>query len=184
MGNSTKSVSVATKDDNRSSKGPDKPHAYDATRQREYFEGVLSRRVIAFLIDFIIILVLTVAAYFILFVAGIFTLGLTWLLLGAAFPVVALTYNAYTLSRPQSATIGMRSVDLQMRTWYGAPMYALLAAFHAVLFYVSVTVFTPFILLIAPFNRRKRCLHDFFAGTVVINTESRAKTYRNIEKGV
>lgn len=156
----------------------DKPHAYDPVRQREYFEGVLTRRVIAFLIDLAIIFVLTMIAYVVLFVAGIFTLFLTWLLFGAAFPLVALGYNAYTLSRPQTATLGMRFVDLQMRTWYGAPMYALLAAFHAVLFYVSVTVLTPFILLIAPFNGRKRCLHDFFAGTVVINTDARAKAYK------
>jgi len=156
----------------------DKPHAYDPVRQREYFEGVLSRRVIAFVIDLTIILALTLAAYVFLFIAGIFTLGLTWLLLGVAFPIVALSYNAYTLSRPQSATIGMRVTDLQMRTWYGAPMYALLAAFHAILFYVSVTFLTPFILLLAPFNGRKRCLHDYFAGTVVINTDARAKAYR------
>lgn len=156
----------------------DKPHAYDPVNQREYFEGVLSRRIIAFVIDFAIILLLTLAAYVFLLLAGIFTLGLTWLLIGAAFPIVALTYNAYTLSRPQSATIGMRATDLQMRTWYGAPMYAVLAAFHAILFYVSVTFLTPFILLLAPFNGRKRCLHDYFAGTVVINTDSRARAYR------
>jgi uncharacterized RDD family membrane protein YckC len=72
----------------------------------------------------------------------------------------------------------MRSVDLQMRTWYGAPMYALLAAFHAVLYYVTVTFLTPFILFIAPFNARKRCLHDFLAGTVVINTDDRSKIYK------
>lgn len=156
----------------------DKPHAYDAVRQQEYFSGVLSRRVMAFIIDFAIIVVLTIVACVVLLVLGIFTFGLTWLLIGTAFPLVALSYNAYTLSRPQSATIGMRFVDLQMRTWYGAPMYAMLAAFHAILFYVSVTFLTPFVLLIAPFNARKRCLHDFFAGTVVINTDTRAKLNR------
>ena len=156
----------------------DKPHAYDPVRHREYFEGVLTRRVIAFAIDITIILVLTMAVYLLLFFAGIFTFGLTWLLFGIAFPAVALAYSAYTLSRPQSATIGMRSTDLQMRTWYGAPIYALLAAFHAVLFYFSVTILTPFVLAIALFNGRKRCLHDFLAGTVVINTEARARTYK------
>ena len=156
----------------------DKPHAYDPVSQREYFESVLSRRILAFLIDITIIFVLTIAVYVLLFFAGIFTLGLTWLLLGIAFPAVALAYNAYTLSRPESATIGMRVMELQMRTWYGAPMYALLAAFHTVLYYVSVTVFTPFVLLLALFTRRKRCLHDFVAGTVVINTDARAKSYR------
>lgn len=162
-----------------SSADNDKPHAYDAARQPEYFDGVLSRRVVAFLIDFAIIVILTIITCVLLFIAGIFTFGLTWLLIGTAFPLVALAYNAYTLSRPQSATIGMRALDLQMRTWYGAPMYSLLAALHAILFYISVTFLTPFILLIAPFNRRKRCLHDFFAGTVVINTDAKANIKRS-----
>ena len=158
----------------------DKPHAYDPVTQSEYFEGVLSRRIVAFVIDVVIVFALTIVAWVFLFVAGIFTLGLAWLLFGLAFPFVALTYNAITLSGPQSATIGMRATDLQMRTWYGAPMYALLAAFHAVLYYVSVVFLTPFVLLIAPFNARKRCLHDYLAGTVVINSEDRADLYRRI----
>jgi len=155
-----------------------KPHAYDPVSQSEYFEDLLGRRIMAFALDFAIIFVLSIAVYMLLFFAGIFTLGLAWLLFGIAFPVVALSYTAYTLSGPESATIGMRVMELQMRTWYGAPMYALLAAFHAILFYVSVTVFTPFVLLIAPFTRRKRCLHDFVAGSVVINTDAKAKSYR------
>ncbi|MEE8307251.1 MAG: RDD family protein, partial [Gammaproteobacteria bacterium] len=83
-----------------------KPHAYDAVRQREYFEGVVGRRIIAFLIDIAIILLLTIAVCLLLIIVGIFTFGLTWLLLGMTLPAVALAYNAYTLSRPQSATIG------------------------------------------------------------------------------
>ena len=158
----------------------EKPHAYNPQTQGEYFEGVLSRRVMAFLIDVVIIFSLTIVAYVVLLVAGIFTLGLAWLLLGLAFPAIALAYSAVTLSAPQSATIGMRATDLQMRTWYGARMYALLGAFHAVLFYVSVTILTPFVLLIAPFNARKRCLHDFLAGVVVINSEERAELNRRV----
>lgn len=178
MTGSARGGSTAKNPEQLTFENSDKPHAYNPQRQREYFEGVLSRRIIAFFIDITIILALTIVVYVVLFVAGIFTLGLTWLLFGVAFPAVALAYNAYTLSHPQSATIGMRSVDLQMRTWYGAPMYALLAAFHAVLYYVTVTFLTPFILFIAPFNARKRCLHDFLAGTVVINTDDRSKIYK------
>lgn len=128
----------------------------------------------AFLIDIAIIFTLWIAAVVILFFVGIFTLGLAWLLYGALFPIVALGYNAWTLSRDVSATVGMRLMDLEMRTWYGERMYALLAAFHALLYYFTVTMLTPFILLIAPFNARKRCLHDFFAGTVMINSKIRA----------
>ncbi len=155
-----------------------RPHAFDPAAQPEYFDGVLGRRVIAFLIDVMIIFALWIAAAVILLFAGIFTLGLAWLLFGAVFPVVALGYNAWTLSRPVSATVGMRLMDLEMRTWYGDRMYALLAAFHALLYYFTVTMLTPFVLLIAPFNNRKRCLHDFLAGTVVINAGARADNLR------
>lgn len=149
-----------------------RPHAYDPVSQPELFEGILGRRITAFLIDLAIIFALWIAACVFLFVAGIFTLGLAWLLYGAVFPVVALGYNAFTLSRPVSATVGMRMANLEMRTWYGEPMYALLAAFHALLFYFTVTMLTPFILLVAPFNERKRCVHDFLAGTLLINSDA------------
>lgn len=153
-------------------------HAFDPDAHPEYFEGVLSRRIMAFLIDIMIIFALWLASMVVLFFVGIFTLGLAWLLFGAVFPIVALGYNAWTLSRHVSATVGMRLMDLEMRTWYGERMYAMLAAFHALLYYFTITMLTPFILLIAPFNRRRRCLHDFFAGTVMINTKARARTLR------
>jgi hypothetical protein len=34
-----------------------KPHAYDPSRNPELFEGVLARRIVAFMIDFIVIAV-------------------------------------------------------------------------------------------------------------------------------
>ncbi len=150
------------------------PHAYDPVTHPELFDAILGRRMIAFLIDASIIVMLTLGVYGLLLVGGVFTLGLTWLLLGVAFPAVALGYTAYTLSQPPSATIGMRAVDLEMRTWYGAPMYALLGAFHALLFYFTVTLLTPLVLIVPLLNERKRCLHDFLGGTVIINNEARA----------
>ena len=61
-----------------------------------------------------------------------------------------------------------------MRTWYGAPSYFVLGAVHAIAFWISVTVVTPLVLLIGPFNSRKRLLHDFLLGTVVVNNPGRA----------
>ncbi len=156
----------------------DRPDAYDPYAQPELFEEVRRRRVGAFLIDVILVLLMTFVAYIVLAVAGLFTFGLAWFLLGIAFPAIALAYSAITFGGPASATIGMRMMDLEMRTWYGSPMYALLGAFHTLLYYFSVSILTPFILLVALFNARKRCLHDYLCGTVVINTPERARTYR------
>ena len=53
-----------------------KPHAYDPLTQPELFEGVLARRVVAFIIDFIIIAVPVVLAAMFISAFGIVTLGL------------------------------------------------------------------------------------------------------------
>jgi uncharacterized RDD family membrane protein YckC len=155
------------------------PHAYDPGTQAEYFEGVLGRRSMAFLFDFAIVLFLWLVACVFLAIAGIITLGLAWLLFGIAFPAVALGYSALTMSRPSSSTIGMRMFDLQIRTWYGDRMNGMLGAFHTLVYYFSVTFLTPVILLLPFFNDRKRCLHDYLTGTVVINSEMRADMNRD-----
>jgi uncharacterized RDD family membrane protein YckC len=41
---------------------------------------------------------------------------------------------------------------------------------HAILFWISISALTPFIVLIGPFNERRRLLHDFLLGTVIINS--------------
>lgn len=90
----------------------------------------------------------------------------------------ALASYGLTLGGPSSATIGMRVLELEMRTWYGAPCYFVLGAVHAVAFYVSVSVLTPLVLLVCLFNQRHRLLHDIVLGTVVINSPARAAGLR------
>ncbi|MEW5208251.1 RDD family protein, partial [Bacillus cereus] len=55
----------------------------------------------------------------------------------------ALVYYGSSLGGPHSATVGMRAMDLQLRTWYGEPGYFVLGAVHAVLFWVSISVLSP-----------------------------------------
>jgi uncharacterized RDD family membrane protein YckC len=64
-------------------------------------------------------------------------------------------------------------MDLQLRTWDGGPGYFVLGAAHALLFWVSISMLTPFVLLIGLFNGRRRLLHDFVLGTVVVNSSVR-----------
>ena len=44
-----------------------KPHAYDPATQPELFEGVLARRVVAFIVDFVIISIPVVLAAMFIF---------------------------------------------------------------------------------------------------------------------
>lgn len=151
-------------------------HAYDPVAQPELFENVLARRVIAFFIDVLVIAVpLALLAVFIL-VFGVVTLGLGWFLFLLFTPISviwALFYYGLTLGGPTGASIGMRVVGIEMRTWYGGDMYFLLGAVHAVAFWLTVSLLTPFVLLVGLFNDRRRLLHDMLLGTVVINSAAR-----------
>ena len=162
-----------------------KPHAYDPTTSPELFEGVLARRVLAFFIDVILIAIPVVFAGLFIFVFGLVTFGLGWALywlLSPAAVIWALVYYGTTFGSPASATIGMRMMDLEMRTWYGAPMYFLLGAVHAIVFWITVSALTPLILLVGLFNERRRLLHDMLVGTVVINNEARADALRVLSR--
>lgn len=158
-----------------------KPHAYDPIASPELFEGVLARRVVAFVIDLIILGIPVLLATFFVTLLGLVTFGLGWLLFWLLYPATVLwvlLYYGLTFGSPASATIGMRIMDLEMRTWYGAPAYFVLGAVHAIAYWVSVSFFTPFILLVGFFNERRRLLHDMIVGTVVINNPVRAQVLR------
>ena len=152
------------------------PHAFDPAAQPELFRGVLTRRFFAFIIDLVILSVPILLGIIFIALFGIVTLGLGWLLFWLVSPlsiVWALLYYGLTLGGPHSATIGMRVMDLQLRTWYGEPAYFVLGAAHAVLYWVSVSVLTPLVLLLGLFTSRKQLLHDLVLGTIVINTSTR-----------
>ncbi|MGJ5179418.1 RDD family protein [Bradyrhizobium oligotrophicum] len=164
---------------NRGSDGTGlRPHAYDPYQQPELFRGVLTRRMIAFFIDLLVLAVPVILAVIFIAVFGVVTFGLGWALFWLVSPasvIWAIVYYGATIGGPNSATVGMRVMDLQVRTWYGAPGYFVLGAVHAVCFWISVSVLSPFVLLIGLFNGRRRLLHDFVLGTVVINTSVRAQ---------
>jgi uncharacterized RDD family membrane protein YckC len=158
-----------------------KPHAYDPLLNPEVFEGVLARRCIAFLIDLTIITIPVLFAAVFIFIFGLVTLGLGFALYGLLSPgavIWAIAYYGFTFGSPPSATIGMRIMDIEMRTWYGAPAYFVLGAVHAIVYWVTVSFLTPLILLVAFFNERKRLLHDMLVGTIVINNSARASALR------
>jgi len=153
------------------------PHAFDPWSQPELFRGVLTRRVFAFLIDLVVLSVPVILAYVFIAVFGLITLGLGWALFWLAWPasvIWAVIYYGASLGGPHSATIGMRVMDLELRTWYGAPCYFVLGAMHAVLFWLSVSFLSPLVLLVGLFNGRRRLLHDIVLGTVVINSSVRS----------
>ena len=104
-----------------------KPHAYNPTTAPELFEGVLARRLIAFVIDLIIIVIPIVLLGIMVAAATIATLGLALVFFAFLSPLYwpliviwVVCYYGFSFGSPASATIGMRVMELEMRTWYGS----------------------------------------------------------------
>jgi uncharacterized RDD family membrane protein YckC len=142
---------------------------YDPDREPELFDAILSKRIVAFVIDAVLIFLLMIPAALLVGILGFITLGLGWLLFPPLFAVVALGYEALTLGGRNSATLGMQITGVEMRTWSGQRMFPLLAILHALLFWVSVAVLTPLVLLVPLFTHRKQLLHDLLLGVLGLN---------------
>lgn len=145
---------------------------YDASYNPRLYSGVLTKRFVAFLIDLFVLSIPILLLTIFIALFGIVTLGLGWALFWLISPlsvVWALIYYGSSLGGRHGATVGMRMMDIRMLTRTGAPPYFLLGVLHAVLYWVSVSFLTPFIVLVGFFNRRSQLLHDLLLGTVIVN---------------
>lgn len=137
------------------------------------FNAIRTRRSIAFLLDAVFITILTVIAAFAIGILGIVTLGLGWLLYGIVWPGIAILYYLFSLGMSGSATPGMQLTGLELRMLNGATVGPLVGIAHPILFYVSVTLLTPLVVLAGLFSSRGRLLHDLVLSTVMVDREAR-----------
>ena len=135
------------------------------------YDGVRTRRILAFCIDYLIVGLLMIPFAIIIFFLGILTLGLGWALFGVLFPLVAIVYVWSTLGGPNQATTGMRMMGIRLDRIGGRPIDGMLAVVRSVLFWAGNVVLTPLILLVTLFADRKRTLHDLLLGTVVSRSD-------------
>jgi uncharacterized RDD family membrane protein YckC len=152
----------------------DTRRGYGMLAEPELFGDVPARRVLAFLIDMAVIAVPVFFATMFIFLFGLVTFGLGWVLfwlIGPATVIWGVFYYGMTMGSAASATFGMRAVGLEIRTAQGAPCNFLLGAVHAITFWVLIWGLTPLVLLVGCFNEPRRLLHDLLLGTVVINSE-------------
>lgn len=136
----------------------------------ELYEGVLWRRILAYLVDLLFIGIVAIGVWLVFAVLWLVSFGLLGPVLWLLFGLVPLAYNTLLLGGARSATYGMRCFDLELRSVTGERPSYLQALIETVLFYVTVGVTCSLILLVALFNRRRRTLHDFLAGAVMVRT--------------
>lgn len=129
------------------------------------FSGVLTGRCLAVLVDLVIVGFISCAIWVLL---ALSTLGLAFLVLPPLFPVVGLLYSGLTVSGEGRGTLGMRMFGVEMRTVAGETPSFIVAAVHAVFFYVSVTMLTPLVLLVGLVRDDRRLLHDLLTGMVAV----------------
>lgn len=134
------------------------------------YQGVLSRRAFAFIVDYVIVALLMLPAIIVVFFLGIVTLGLGFFLYPVLFFIVAGLYFGLSVGGPSQATPGMRAMGLRLRRTDGYPMDFLMALVHLVLFWILNAVLTPLILLAGLFTNRSRLIHDLLLGTEMVRT--------------
>jgi uncharacterized RDD family membrane protein YckC len=135
------------------------------------YDGVRTRRVFAFLLDYLIVGLLSIPFAILVALLGLLTFGLGWALFGILVPAVALIYIWSTLGGRNQATTGMRMMGIRLDRLDGRPVDGLLAVVHSVLFWAGNVVLTPLVLLVTLFADRKRALHDLLLGTVVTRSD-------------
>ncbi len=134
------------------------------------YDGVRSRRIFAFLIDYLIVGLLLIPFAILVAILGLLTFGLACSLFAVLGPAVALIYVWNTLGGPNQATVGMRAMGIRLDRLDGRPVDGMLAVVHTVLFWAGNVFLTPLVLLVSLFADRKRTLHDLLLGTAVTRT--------------
>ena len=133
----------------------------------DLYDGISLRRVLAYLIDLMAIGVLWVAALSALSLLTAVSMGLLLPFKVFALAVLPLTYHTFFIGR-NGGTPGMRLLDVEVRTWDGAPPNYVQALLHTVMFYASVSLTAWIILIMVFFDDRRRTLHDMLAGSVCL----------------
>ena len=148
---------------------PELPFAWtqepDPLSRPELFDGVMFRRVIAYLID---VTILSGAVLFLWFLVVV-TLGLLVPVAALVTPAIPIAYHSLLIGGPNSATIGMRMMGIEVRRLDGGRPDLGLALIQTLLFYATLAL-TGLLLIVALFNDRRRCLHDWLSGTLTVNT--------------
>jgi uncharacterized RDD family membrane protein YckC len=135
----------------------------DPQMDQQFYEGVPFKRLLAWGIDFIIVLLVTVALVLISFGLGAFIFLLLLFMTNIAYRIFTLSQN--------SATLGMIVTGIEIRNSSGNKLSTIDAAWHTGLYtafsLLFITLAISMIMMLV--NVRGQGLHDYFLGTTAIN---------------
>lgn len=147
---------------------PETDGAPDPLQHPEFYEGVVARRVFAYLVDLGAMAIIWVGLWVVLGILNLVTFGVFSWLMALILALVPAAYHVLQVGGPKGATIGMRLFDLQVRTIDNRPPSHLHALVQVIVFLLSVPPTMGLILLFVFFNRHRRTIHDLFSNTVLL----------------
>ena len=159
---------------------PHRPSLPDPATAPELFEGVLTRRVLAYLIDFALLIAICGAILLVGFIAGFFTFGVGWIGLPIAIPVAILGYYVLTLGSRMRATVGMQLMDIVLTPTRGAPLDGWKILIHPLVFWITVWVAWPISLVVALLTPRREMVQDLIAGTLMVRRSPMVNHWRSV----
>jgi uncharacterized RDD family membrane protein YckC len=145
----------------------------DPLERPQAYRGVTLRRMLAYMIDAVLIFLILVGVHLLLGFATVVTFGLLWPLHLLVVPiVVAIAYHSLQVGGLAAATIGMRLLGLRVMSATGGRPSLGQAVINTVCFYATLGFSCGILLVIALFSPQRRTLHDYLAGTVVLRNEA------------
>ena len=153
-------------------------HLPDPATAPELFEGLVTRRALAFILDVVIMASVMGAMLLVGLVFSVLTLGLGLIALPFIVPVVIAAYYALTLGSSMRATIGMKVFDLVLTPAAGAPLDGLKILIHPVIFWITCWFAWPISLLFAFFTPRREMVHDYLTSTLMVRRSPMVRHWR------
>lgn len=141
-------------------------HLPDPDRQPQFYAGVTTKRLLAWFIDTLIILMMCLIAVLLTAFVGAFVWPLLMLVIGFAYRVVTLANG--------SATLGMRFFGIEIRAADGTrldmPMALAHTAGYSISFAIPILQVISVVMMLT--GSRGQGLTDAFLGTVAVNRRS------------
>ncbi len=136
----------------------------EASQETAEGEGIIGRRVLAYAIDVVLLLMIWPLAL-VFSAMSLFTLAPA---LFAIIPILPLLYHTGMIASSAQGTLGMRALGIKVvREIDGKRPEPLQAFILTALFYLTLAT-SGLLLLWCLFDDRSRCLHDILSGTKIV----------------
>lgn len=147
----------------------------DPQSSPELFEGLLKRRVFAYLIDLVILSIIVM----VVFVLSLFSALIAMpLLLVFAVPLSVVGYYGLTLGSTKRATIGMGIMDIVLTPVRKTPLNGWRAFAHPMVFWLTCWIL-PISLFVVLFTPRRQMLHDLIVGVLMVRRSPMEQRWAN-----